>query len=223
MKTWWLLLSALLFLVIYQVLQLNVGLHPLLLAVYGYIAVFLLIRIAGLDLKQLGLSKKQLRAALPWSLTVVVVIVTMLVVVYQFVPDQFADERYNLSLVNALFVSLVVLPLKTVLLEELFFRGFLYSFLLKQTSDRLATFGASVLFGLWHLGTASGVSLGFLYIFGLGDIATAVTTIGVVLVTSFAGYIFVELRKRSGSILTPIVAHWAINGTAILLAAHSLR
>ena len=41
--------------------------------------------------------------------------------------------------------------------------------------------------------------------------------IGTVLVTALAGAILCQLRIRSGSLLAPILAHWAINSVGVLL------
>jgi membrane protease YdiL (CAAX protease family) len=154
---------------------------------------------------------------------VFLIIVVALGLVFLVAPDQYADERYNQSLSYALLSSLVFLPLQTVLFEELVFRGFFYTYLIDRVSAKRAAVYSSLLFGLWHIGTASGVTIGVLDSLGLGNLTRILTSIGVVLVTAVAGFIFIELRRRSDSLLTPIIAHWAINGTAIILAALSFR
>jgi len=55
---------------------------------------------------------------------------------------------------------------------------------------------------------------------GGGGSATALRVLGTVLLTALAGAVFCWLRIRSGSLLAPIMAHWAINsvGTVLLLA-----
>jgi uncharacterized protein len=47
---------------------------------------------------------------------------------------------------------------------------------------------------------------------GIGAIA------GAVLVTTVAGMMFCWLRERSGSLLAPILAHWATNSLGLLAA-----
>lgn len=223
MKQQRLLVVLVLALIVYQILQLGLSLHPVALALFGYAFIGLIIFYGGYSLEQLGLSKKQISSAWPWYVGVFFIIITSLALVFLIAPDQFADERYNFSLFQALLKSLVFLPVQTVLFEELVFRGFLYAYFVARSGIKRATVYSSLLFGLWHIGTASGVSVGVLDSLGLGNLTRIFTSIGVVLVTTIAGYIFTELRTRSGSLLTPIIAHWAINGTAIVLAALSFR
>jgi membrane protease YdiL (CAAX protease family) len=43
--------------------------------------------------------------------------------------------------------------------------------------------------------------------------------VGTVLLTTVAGAVFCWLRVRSGSLLAPVLLHWALNGLG-LLAVH---
>jgi membrane protease YdiL (CAAX protease family) len=46
-----------------------------------------------------------------------------------------------------------------------------------------------------------------------------VTVAGTVLFTAVAGVVFAELRRRSGSIVAPMLLHWATNGLAVVAAS----
>ena len=45
------------------------------------------------------------------------------------------------------------------------------------------------------------------------------TVLGTVVFTAVAGVVFAELRRRSGSVVAPLVLHWATNGLAVVAAA----
>ena len=47
----------------------------------------------------------------------------------------------------------------------------------------------------------------------------AVAVAGTVLFTTAAGVLFAELRRRSGSLLAPMLLHWATNAAGVLGSA----
>jgi membrane protease YdiL (CAAX protease family) len=114
----------------------------------------------------------------------------------------------------------VVLPLLTVIPEELAFRGVTWALLRRAAGTRVATLGSSVLFGLWHVlaalggGPANETAAGAL---GEGAAGVAARIGGTVLVTFLAGLLLCALRVGSGSLLAPIGLHWAANGAGIVL------
>ena len=124
---------------------------------------------------------------------------------------------------SALVAVLVVIPLGTVLPEEFAFRGVLWALIRRHDGPRIATVASSALFGLWHVVPALGGSAAnqaATSTLGGGGSATALRVLGTVLITALAGAVFCWLRIRSGSLIAPIMAHWAINsvGTVLLLA-----
>jgi membrane protease YdiL (CAAX protease family) len=50
-----------------------------------------------------------------------------------------------------------------------------------------------------------------------GPAGTVLLVIGTVLFTGVASVVFCVLRVRSGSLLAPILLHWAVNGFGELL------
>jgi membrane protease YdiL (CAAX protease family) len=114
------------------------------------------------------------------------------------------------------FDVLVRIPLETALAEEVLFRGVSYALARHHGSHRYATAVTAVTFGLWHVGPAQTRSARH------RDPSAAPTTVphGVavdVAVTALTNVALVELRRRSGSVLAPIVVHATVN--AVLLMA----
>ncbi|MFZ1484264.1 MAG: CPBP family intramembrane glutamic endopeptidase [Candidatus Saccharimonadales bacterium] len=185
----------------------------------GYLSLFAAYKIDGLSLDSIGLGKGTTKPALKYILGIMTLIVFVMLVAF-FVNDAaFKDARYNQSFAMALFATLVLLPLKTVLFEELAFRGILPALFLQFKHHHVyATVVSSLLFGLWHVFLATKMGD---YLLGGGDlvIQNLFVVVGTFLATAMAGYIFCELRWRSGSLLAPIAAHWTINGMAIILAS----
>ena len=187
---------------------------------FGYISLFLIYKFAGLKLDDIGLSPKNFKSGLKYSAYLIALIAVVLVLVFIIDSKIFQDPRYHHALGSALYSSLVLLPLKTVFFEELAFRGFLLSLLFKTKNNRMfATIASSLLFGLWHIGTAG--KLSSQGIDGGATISSPLTIFGVFIVTTLAGIVFCELRWRSKSLVAPIAVHWFINGIAIVLAALS--
>ena len=54
-------------------------------------------------------------------------------------------------------------------------------------------------------------------VLGGGPGGTVLLVVGTVLFTGLAGVVFCVLRVRSGSLLAPMLLHWAVNGFGELL------
>lgn len=197
---------------------LSSGWGRLLWSMLGYLSLFAAYKTEGLTIASIGLGKGTTKSALKYIFGVITCIVFVMLVAF-FVNDAaFKDTRYNQSFALALYASIVLLPLKTVLFEEIAFRGILPALFLQFKHHRLyASVVSSLLFGLWHVFLATKMGD---YLLG-GDLVVPnpFVVLGTFVATSVAGYIFCELRWRSGSLLTPIAAHWTINGLAIVLAS----
>ncbi|CAM5642557.1 hypothetical protein GCM10010222_59160 [Streptomyces tanashiensis] len=127
----------------------------------------------------------------------------------------FEDRRYDGMTGGELAVRvLVVVPVGTVLVEEVAFRGVLYGLVRRARGTVWATTVSSLLFGLWHvlpslhLATAKPALTG---VFGESALGSVLAIGGAVLFTAAAGVLFCELRRRSDSLLAPMGLHWAVN------------
>lgn len=178
---------------------------------------------AGLTWADLGLTPAQLRAGVPYAVAAVV-IVAVLVAIAVAIPatrEFFLSSRYD-STSEAAFAALVIIPLQTVLPEELMFRGVLQGSLMRCFAPRIAVLIGAALFGLWHISSSLGLTegnAGLTDTLGSGTVGQVVGIVGAVAATTAAGLLFGWLRLRSDSLLAPIALHWALNAVGALGAA----
>jgi CAAX protease family protein len=91
------------------------------------------------------------------------------------------------------------------LMEELFFRGFLYPVLARRSGTFMAIVITSVAFGLIH-----GAQLAFAW--------------GLVLIIFIVGLVLTTVRAKTGSVAASFVVHVAYNSTLVIMAAiHGLK
>jgi membrane protease YdiL (CAAX protease family) len=181
-------------------------------------------RQAGLTWEELGLGwQTLLRGALVGGVAAVAVaIVYAVAVAIPLTRGAFRDTRYRIGFRAALFISLVAIPVGTVLFEEVAFRGVLWGLLSRDLGVRTATVVSACIFGLWHVLPAIDLARSNMSVQGhtkAGRRRVALTVLATVAFTTVAGIVFAELRRRSGSLLAPIGLHWATNGLGVLAAA----
>lgn len=112
--------------------------------------------------------------------------------------------------------ALVRIPLGTVLLEEVAFRGALLAAWTRWQGRVAAVVGSSLVFGLWHVRPT-------LELLDTNDLAGSLparlaAVAGAVALTTLAGAFFAVLRLRAGSLAAPMVAHAGINSAALVAA-----
>ena len=174
---------------------------------------------SGLTDDDLGLARRTWGSGLRWGGAAAVIVTVgysigaAIPAVRQAVTD--SALPWQATVVKAL----VVIPLATVIPEEFAFRGVLWGLIRRESGQRVATAVSSVLFGLWHVLPAlagGGANESVSGVLGAGPGGTALLVVGTVLFTGLAGVLFCELRVRSGSLLAPILLHWAVNGVGEL-------
>lgn len=179
-------------------------------------------RVAGLSWAQLGLGAGSLLRGLRWGGVCAAIVVAGYAVALA-VPALhrfFLDTRYRIGLRPAFGAAFLSVPLGTVVFEEVAFRGVLWALVEDRSGAAWATAVTALLFGLWHVlpaldlaGTNSAVA-------GSGRRRRlAVAVVGTVLFTAASGVLFAELRRRSGSLLAPMLLHWATNAAGVLGSA----
>lgn len=190
----------------------------------GVAGLVFLARFSGLSWQDLGLGHRTWQRGFRWA-AVVILIVGAVIAAGAVLPgtrDAFRDTRYRLDLGSALLTAFVLIPVGTVLVEEMAFRSVLWGLLRRVLGHPGATVISSVLFGLWHVLpsmrlTADNRLIGGAV--GRGVLAEGLTVTGSVLFTAVSGVVFCELRRRSGSVLASAALHWATNALSVLASA----
>lgn len=125
----------------------------------------------------------------------------------------FVDARVDgLTLRGLARRTLIDIPLTTVLFEEVLFRGLIIAILQTQYEDWWAIVGSSILFGLWHIMPA----MEFAKTNKKASGFPLATILGTVLFTAASGLMFGWLRIASGSIIAPMLLHFASNSGSYL-------
>jgi uncharacterized protein len=175
---------------------------------------------------ELGLSRERLRSGCRWGLGAVAVVagVYTVAVLLPVTRTGFLDSRYHLPLPDVLYTAFVLIPLGTVVLEEVAFRSVLWAMLARHSRPWQVLLTTSVLFGLWHVipalhlgGANPGVAA------SVGGGGSALVVAATVAFTAVGGLVFGELRRRSGSVLASAAAHWATNALGVLFGVLAWR
>jgi membrane protease YdiL (CAAX protease family) len=180
----------------------------------GLVAVY---KMAGLSLNDIGLSRSRLGTGFKYAIVAIAIIAVVFFIIYLINQNIFRDHRYDQGLSAAVKSALIIVPIQTVLFEELAFRGIIPSLIKGLNGSLLITIVvSSLLFGLWHIASApKGELLGKQHMSNLLIIAL------IFLATSVGGAILYLLRYKSGSLVAPIAVHWFVNGVAIVLSSLS--
>jgi uncharacterized protein len=181
------------FLVAVNVVDARVAHAALVLGPAGAAGLLALARWAGLSWAELGLGRGTWGRGLRWALAAIGVVAVVFAAgaALPLTRSAFRDTRYDFGWGHALLTAFVLIPVGTVLFEEVAFRGVLWGLLRRRHGTAVATGGSS---------------------------GQALSVLGTVLFTALAGVVFCELRRRSGSLLAPAGLHWATNALGVLAA-----
>jgi membrane protease YdiL (CAAX protease family) len=187
------------------------------------LGLLMLVRSRGLDWAELGLGREHWRSGAGYAAAAVGLVLAVIAIgaALPWTRPMFLNNNYA-TVSGALVASMVVIPLQTVIPEELAFRGVLHGALNRAWGFRGVAAAGSLLFGLWHIATSLGLTssnVGFTRLFGGGVLGTVAGVVLAVVATGIAGFVFTWLRRRSGSLLAPIALHWSLNGMGALAAA----
>lgn len=190
----------------------------------GVTAVLALVaRSAGLSAGDVGLSRSAVAAGLRVG-GVGAILVVAVIAVGAGLPltrPLFEDQRVAGvdGAAELAYQAAVRIPLGTVVLEEVAFRGVLLALLARHHPRWVAAGTSSFLFGLWHVRpTVSALEANDL---AAGLAARAAAVAGAVVATALAGLAFCALRMAARSLLAPVLVHTATN-SASLVAAHAV-
>jgi CAAX protease family protein len=177
-------------------------------------------RACGLTAADLGLAWSTWRAGLRWGAAAAASVVAVYALASLIEPVRAVLPEAGGDLGHTALTVLVVIPLGTVLPEELAFRGLLLSLLGRRWSVPAATLLSSGLFGLWHVLPSLGGGAANAAIASAvgGDAAgMGIRVVATVCFTSLAGVVLCWLRLRSGSLLAPMLAHWTVNALGVIV------
>lgn len=186
-------------------------------------AVLLIIarRVGGRSWADLGLARSAVPSGARWGLAGAAAILALYILgaVLPVTHALFEDSRVDRSIIGVLAQAFLWVPLGTVILEEVAFRGVLPALFASRVSRRRADLLSAVLFGLWHVLPAWSINTANpVFREVLPGTPGQITAIALgVLGTAFAGLILSWLRNRSGSLLAPILVHMSTNGFGYLV------
>jgi CAAX protease family protein len=194
--------------------------------VLGPVAAALLIafgRRRGLSWADLGLARRTWARGGVFAVIAVALVAAVYTVaaVLPVTRAAFADVRYEMPAGRAMFTAFVLIPVGTVLVEEIAFRGVLLGLFTRHRRPRWGLGLSSALFGAWHILPSLGLNHSNAAIHAIagggaaGQVAAVLATVGF---TALAGILLAELRRRSGSILAAAGLHWAVNAFGVLVA-----
>jgi len=189
-------------------------------AVIACVLLLGLLRLAKGTWADAGLGQDTLRRGVAWGLALSVgaAVVVLAFVLAPPTRHLFLDPRVEGAGPEAIaFAALVRVPVGTVLLEEIGFRGVVYGLAARIRGFTWATGISSGLFGLWHLLPAISVVADHPAASGAGSPIGAAVAVAM-LATSLVGVGLCELRRRSGSLIPCIALHWTVNALAYVAA-----
>lgn len=179
---------------------------------------------AGLSWQDIGLGRAELGAGARWGIAAALIVAAGYAVfaVLPFGRSALDDDSVPTTAAAVAVKLIVVIPVRTVLLEELAFRGVLWGLLRRRGTAMSATCWSAAAFGLWHIPAGLRVSesnAALEDLVGESWATTAAVVLAIVVFTGLAGLVFAELRRRSGSLLAPAGLHLAANGLGTVLSA----
>ncbi|MCU0264537.1 MAG: CPBP family intramembrane metalloprotease [Actinomycetia bacterium] len=181
----------------------------------------LLARRSGASWALLGLSSDRVGTGVRLGAAALGVVAAV-VLAAALVPglrDAFADDRVvDAATATVLYEALVRVPIATALTEEVLFRGVGHGLLARRFGAGRATLLGAVAFGCWHVLPTLASARGNAVTEQATGLALVGVVAGVVLATTVAGLLFTWLRRRSGSVVAPWLAHVGTNSVTLLVA-----
>lgn len=182
-------------------------------------------RMAGLRWDDLGLGRRTWRVGAWWALGVFVVVTTayLAAALLPLTQGLFEDDRVRAQSLGELLLAVGFrIPLGTVVLEEVLFRGVLLGLGARTLGWWRSALVSSLLFGFWHIlpaESAADSSPGVIAVAEAGGALGILLAVAVaVLATGLSGMVFCWLRIQSGSLLAPMGLHLATNSVGYLAA-----
>lgn len=179
---------------------------------------YTLARLVGVDNSGLGMRSADIPRGARWGGVGAVMVGTGAFVSSRMPMTRHLFDDARAQPHDIYYQVLVRIPLGTVLLEEVAFRGVVPALFSERRT--LPSTPAAALFGLWRV-------LPTLDTMTINNVTTRrariAGVVGAVAVTAVAGWALDRLRLRSRSLLAPVMVHWSANAVAYALAARRRR
>jgi len=169
--------------------------------------------LAAMTAAEMGTARRDVRAGLRWGGAVFAIITVGVLV--GGVLGLLGDDRTQVPGAAMALRALVVIPVGTVVVEELAFRGVLQGLLGRLLTPMRTLAVGAILFGLWHVFPAW---RGGAVQSDVADVGRAGAAVGTLVATTAAGVGFGWLRQRSRSVVAPMLAHLATNSVTFALS-----
>lgn len=182
--------------------------------------VLLAFRAGGGTAADLGLDRASLSRGARWALVLAaaVAVVYAAAAAHPATDTFFHDRRVaGLGGGELAYAALIRVPLGTVLLEEVAFRGVIWGLGRRMWGTWPATAVSAVLFGLWHILPARHIQS---WNPAVNEMVASplLATIAALGLVTLAGVALCEVRRRTGSLLPAAGLHWATNGLGFVVA-----
>ncbi len=175
-------------------------------------------KLLGISYADVGLRSDTLKKGTIWGFSVglTIVIILSLGIYFLGFMDRLSSsyEANPTTLADLLFRIFIRIPLGTALVEEILFRGILIALLVSNGLSNIKCILIScIVFGLWHIGLALKVDPE-IQLFSWAWLTTAMGTIGMGLI---GGLVFAFMRFWTNSLVAPMLVHWLINISTVIL------
>lgn len=186
------------------------------------VAAVALSRRGGASLAELGLERERIsngvRVGAITSTVAAAAIATGVAIpaTRRFYADDRVVHPHGVTLAYEVGVRI---PVGTAVVEEVLFRSALLGLSLHERSWVSSTAWSSALFGVWHVLPAMATMSDSAALTGMsGRVGRAGAVASAVVATTVGGIVFAELRRRSGSVVAPILVHATVNLSAFAAA-----
>jgi uncharacterized protein len=182
-------------------------------------------RVDALTWDEIGLARRHLRAGLRWAGVLATLVATgyLVALIVPDLRDLFRDRRVGAASTPTMLAEVLVrIPIGTVLLEEVAFRGVLLGQIRRRIAAPRALVVMALAFGLWHVLPAWRINTVNPVVEQSG-VGRGTAVIGAVVATALAALPLGWARLRSRSLAAPIGLHVATNSLAYAIAWGVLR
>lgn len=178
------------------------------------------VRLGGISWPEMGICRTTWRRGARWGGVAVatsVAIYATAIAVPITRPLVAGADTAGAGTGDLLLRAAVIIPIGTVLCEELLFRGVLYALARRVLGERSSVVIVASVFALWHLAVALTRPVALPPALAVGSAAV------VLVVTGLGGLLLTWARHHTGSLLTPLGVHLGTNAIGLLAVLVATR